>query len=76
MLIYMSAEKHPYVPLAQPDRVFGYEPKGRGFESLMARQKKQVDTNVSACLFCFYLFLKNIFPFGRFYGTMAIDNFV
>ena len=28
------------VPLAQPDRVFGYEPKGRGFESLMVRQKK------------------------------------
>ena len=39
----MSAEKHPYVPLAQPDRVFGYEPKGRGFESLMARQKKAQD---------------------------------
>ena len=27
-----------YAPLAQPDRVFGYEPKGRGFESLTARQ--------------------------------------
>ncbi|GEM_PF-4919997 len=26
-----------YAPLAQPDRVFGYEPKGRGFESLTAR---------------------------------------
>ena len=25
-------------PLAQLDRVFGYEPKGRGFESLTARQ--------------------------------------
>ncbi len=24
-------------PVAQPDRVFGYEPKGRGFESLLAR---------------------------------------
>ena len=28
------------MPLAQPDRVFGYEPKGRGFESLKARQKE------------------------------------
>ena len=28
------------MPLAQLDRVFGYEPKGRGFESLMARQKE------------------------------------
>ena len=27
------------VPVAQPDRVFGYEPKGRGFESLQVRQK-------------------------------------
>ena len=26
-----------YVALAQLDRVFGYEPKGRGFESLMPR---------------------------------------
>ena len=26
-------------PIAQPDRVFGYEPKGRGFESLLARQR-------------------------------------
>ena len=26
--------------LAQLDRVFGYEPKGRGFESLTTRQKK------------------------------------
>jgi hypothetical protein len=27
------------VPVAQPDRVFGYEPKGQGFESLQARWK-------------------------------------
>ena len=28
-------------PLAQLDRVFGYEPKGRGFESLTACQKSK-----------------------------------
>ena len=28
--------------LAQLDRVFGYEPKGQGFESLAARQKTEV----------------------------------
>ena len=39
MIIYISRRER-YVPLAQPDRVFGYEPKGRGFESLMPRQKK------------------------------------
>ena len=27
-----------YVPIAQLDRVTGYEPVGRGFESLWARQ--------------------------------------
>ena len=32
------SQKH--VPVAQPDRVFGYEPKGRGFESLQARGNK------------------------------------
>ena len=26
-----------YVPVAQPDRVFDYESKGQGFESLLAR---------------------------------------
>ena len=29
-----------FAPVAQLDRVFGYEPKGRGFESLLARQAK------------------------------------
>ena len=36
----IKVRKNAYVPLAQPDRVFGYEPKGRGFESLKARQTK------------------------------------
>ena len=27
--------------VAQLDRVFGYEPKGQGFESLAARQKRK-----------------------------------
>ena len=29
---------HEYAPVAQLDRVFGYEPKGRRFESFRARQ--------------------------------------
>ena len=32
--------KELHVPVAQPDRVFGYEPKGRGFESLRARHNR------------------------------------
>ncbi len=31
-----------YAPVAQLDRVFGYEPKGRGFESLLAYHVKAV----------------------------------
>ena len=34
----MSIEN--YALVAQLDRAFGYEPKGRGFESRRARQKK------------------------------------
>lgn len=29
-----------YAPVAQLDRVSGYEPEGRGFESLLACQQK------------------------------------
>ena len=36
--LYVSWEA-PCALVAQLDRVFGYEPKGRGFESLPARQK-------------------------------------
>ena len=39
----IKVRKIAHVPLAQPDRVFGYEPKGRGFESLKARQTKEDD---------------------------------
>ena len=31
------------VPVAQPDRVLGYEPRDRGFESLQARHKQSSD---------------------------------
>ena len=34
-----SRERH--APVAQLDRVFGYEPKGRGFESLLAYQQHE-----------------------------------
>ena len=36
------------VRLAQLDRAFGYGPKGRGFESLKARQQKAVTLNVAS----------------------------
>ena len=40
------------MPLAQPDRVFGYEPKGRGFESLKARQKEAPIAFAMGASFC------------------------
>ena len=39
MLIYISIK---FALVAQLDRAFGYEPKGRGFESRRARQRLQV----------------------------------
>ena len=35
-------DKNKYALLAQLDRVFGYEPKGQGFESLTARQIRTI----------------------------------
>ena len=46
VIIYFGSRKEPkkrvYALLAQLDRVFGYEPKGQGFESLAARQLRTV----------------------------------
>ena len=39
VLLYWSAKEARYAPVAQLDRVTGYEPVGRGFESLPAYQK-------------------------------------
>ena len=38
MVIYKSCLRDQYAAVAQLDRVFDYESKGRGFESLRARQ--------------------------------------
>lgn len=38
-------ERTANAPVAQLDRVFGYEPKGQGFESLAARQVKSLDNS-------------------------------
>ena len=40
-----------YAPVAQLDRVSGYEPEGQGFESLPARQN-EVITSVITLFFC------------------------
>ena len=49
----IKVRKNAHVPLAQPDRVFGYEPKGRGFESLKARQTKEDDIQRISSSFVF-----------------------
>ena len=60
----IKVRKNVYVPLAQPDRVFGYEPKGRGFESLKARQKEAPIAKAMGASFCLCLYTKN--PRGIF----------
>ena len=52
MVLY-SGSKHCYAPVAQLDRVFGYEPKGRGFESLPVCHEKRVHFCVLS--FCFMI---------------------
>ncbi len=41
--------------VAQLDRVLGYEPNGRGFESLRMHQKK-----IEPCALSFFCFSKNL----------------
>ena len=69
-----KCQREAYAPVAQLDRVFGYEPKGRGFESLPAYQKETTIFDkkvvVSFCSFHFSLFvllssLKLSFPEKR-----------
>ena len=51
-----------YAPVAQLDRVTGYEPVGQGFESLLAHQSKNpVDLRRwDFCLFYYVLINKNL----------------
>ena len=39
-------------PVAQLDRVTGYEPVGRGFESLLAHQRIYALCGLAGCVFC------------------------
>ena len=48
----MGTQRAYFAALAQLDRVFGYEPKGRGFESLTPCQKKKVDAKAFTFFFC------------------------
>ena len=51
--VIIPKHKNANALLAQLDRVFGYEPKGQGFESLAARQKEQL--SLLRWLFFFYI---------------------
>ena len=53
-IVNASKKANIFVLVAQLDRVFGYEPKGQGFESLQACQKK---TSVSGVFFAVCRFL-------------------
>ena len=49
---YNPALKYGKAPVAQLDRVLGYEPRGRAFESLRACQQHQALKPPSRWLFC------------------------
>ena len=51
--------------VAQLDRVFGYEPKGRGFESLQPYQKRS--SPFGELRFCFITFSAVLFRFYRLF---------
>ena len=57
MILYTSSQETALqnAPVAQLDRVFGYEPKGRGFESLPAYQNTSVRTSICASKLIFIL---------------------
>ena len=54
-----AGQKIEYALLAQLDRVFGYEPKGQGFESLAAHQKSRMQLRSG-----FLLIPSSRFPFS------------
>ena len=60
-----------YAPVAQLDRVTGYEPVGRGFESLPAYQKFQIPIRVSGI---FYLRWKGLEKLNAARTSAAADG--
>ena len=60
-MVYYNKQdnRNTYVPVAQLDRVFGYEPKGRGFESLQARHKKEMIDVISLYILYFKMLYFN-----------------
>ena len=50
---------HKFALVAQLDRVFGYEPKGQGFESLAARQERK---QYRKCCFRSFFIFKGFEP--------------
>ena len=54
MLSYPSVKRSAYAPVAQLDRVTGYEPVGQGFESLPAYQiKEEIPQGISSFILHF-----------------------
>ena len=59
--------------VAQLDRVFGYEPKGQGFESLQARHKEKTSTSVDVFFFV-HIFKRDSNPVRATSVKKTIDN--
>ena len=69
MVFYRSRQETAQLAaVAQLDRVFGYEPKGRGFESLQPYQKRS--SPFGELRFCFITFTSR---FNTFFSNIAIS---
>ena len=66
MLIYYGGPKDRCALIAQLDRVTGYEPVGRGFESLSAHQKKAKSRDLA--------FFQLYSPYGERYYCAVISG--
>ena len=58
-ICYNTEVEKRYAPLPQLDRGLGYEPRRQGFESLKARQKKDIFGCLFSVMFNFDLERKN-----------------
>ena len=69
-IIIRLLENSPCV--AQLDRVFGYEPKGRGFESLLARQRQAAAPKSRSSLLWWSRFLLPAFFIDIYFITLEL----
>ena len=67
----MLFKRTAYALVAQLDRVFGYEPKGQGFESLAAHHRNGIPVGMPFLFFNDILHWKDTSACSRVHGTRS-----